>query len=402
MNTSIAGIQIAEIGPADKPQSTRKDEFLMYLNEYQLAAAQTDQNQRRGWEGLAFPLLGLFGEVGTLLSALKKKQRDQESYAGYSETVTEEFGDVLWYLSNVASRASVTFDDLGQLIRFNCRDQHAAKRNRSEPLDSPEFERAIIALGGKTGLLLDEFSEGRIANNRDLAGHLAEIFHAVIEAARAADVDLQQAARNNLCKINSRWPTRREYTPLFDQNFGAGEQLPRKIEMHIVETQVAGKTCVIQLCNGIEIGSRLTDNKVIEDDYRFHDVFHLAYAAILGWSPCLRALFRVKRKSKPAVDETQDGARAILIEEGVSTLVFHHALRLNYFTSVKSLDYPLLKAVRDFVSGYEVDQCPLWQWEQAILDGFEVFRELRSHRRGIVVADLFERSITFKAHPDDN
>lgn len=401
MNTSIAGMQIAEIGTADETQSTRRDELLIYLNEYQLAAVQTDQNQRRGWEGLAFPLLGLFGEVGTLLSALKKKQRDQESYGGYSEAVIEELGDVLWYLSNVASRASLTFNDLVQSISFDCRNKYSVKRNRSEPLDSAEFERAIIALGGKTGLLLDEFSEGRIANNRDLAGHLAEIFDTLMEAARAADVDLQQAARNNICKINSRWPTRREYTPLFDQSFDDGEQLPRKIEMHIVETQVAGKTYVIQLCNGIEIGSRLTDNKIVEDDYRFHDVFHLAYAAILGWSPCLRALFRVKRKSKPEVDETQDGARAILIEEGVSTLVFHHALRLNYFASLKSLDYPLLKAVRDFVSGFEVDQCPLWQWEQAILNGFEVFRKLRNHRRGIVVADLFERSITFKAHPND-
>ena len=109
----------------------------------------------------------------------------------------------------------------------------------------------------------------------------------------------------------------------------------------------------------------------------------------------------MKRKSRPEVDETQDGARAILIEEGLSTLVFHHALRLNYFASIKSLDYSLLKAVQDFVTGYEVDQCPLWQWEQAILKGFEVFRKLRTHRRGVVTADLVERSITFKAHPDD-
>jgi hypothetical protein len=115
----------------------------------------------------------------------------------------------------------------------------------------------------------------------------------------------------------------------------------------------------------------------------------------LGWSPCLRGLLRVKRKSKPEVDEAQDGARAILIEEGLSTLVFHHALRLNYFASLKSLDYSLLKAVHDFVAGYEVDQCPLWQWEQAILDGFSVFRKLQAHRRGVVIADLNQRSITF-------
>lgn len=59
--------------------------------------------------------------------------------------------------------------------------------------------------------------------------------------------------------------------------------------------------------------------------YRFHDVFHLAYAAVLGWSPVLRALLKCKRKSHPWLDENQDGARAILIEEGISTFVFNHA-----------------------------------------------------------------------------
>jgi NTP pyrophosphatase (non-canonical NTP hydrolase) len=371
------------------------------LDRYQRSAMQTDQNQRHGWDGLAFPLLGLFGEVGTLLSALKKKQRDQDSYIAYSETVIEEFGDVLWYLSNVAWRASLTFHDLARSISFNSRNQHPVERNQSEALASPEFERAVIALGGKAGLLLNDFSAGKIANNSHLSGYLAEIFHALVDAAMVADVDLEQAARDNIGKINSRWPTNREYTPLFDAAFNEREQLPRKIEMHIVETQVGGKTCVIQLCNGVEIGSRLTDNKIVEDDYRFHDVFHLAYAAKLGWSPCLRALLKVKRKSRPEVDETQDGARAILIEEGVSTIVFQHALRLNYFAWVKSLDYSLLKTVREFVSGYEVDQCPLWQWEQAILDGFEVFRNLRTHRRGIVTADLIERSIAFTSLPND-
>ena len=368
----------------------------IFLDEYQEAAARTDQNPRGGLQGLAFPLLGLFGEVGTLLSALKKKQRDRESYIGYSEAVLEEFGDVLWYLSNVASRASLSLGGLARQAVEDWPNSNGYERDRAGSDRSPEFEAAVIALAGKAGLLLNEFSAGKIENNRDLlSAHLAKIFFALIQAAVVADVDLRHAAQNNIDKINSRWPRTRQYAPLFDETLGEREQLPRKIEMHIVETKVAGKTCVIQLCNGVEIGSRLTDNKVAEDDYRFHDVFHLANAAVLGWSPCLRALLRVKRKSKPEVDEAQDGARAILIEEGVSTLIFHHALRLNYFASLKSLDYSLLKQVRDFVSGYEVDQCPLWQWEQAILKGFEVFRKLRTHRRGVVTADLNERSITF-------
>ena len=365
-----------------------------FLDDYQLRAKQTDQNSCAGVEGLAFPLLGLFGEVGSLLAALKKRQRDKDAYVSYSKEVIEEFGDVLWYLSNVTGRTGVTFTELAGRANINP-VQTNGSLNKTDA-----FEAAVINLGGKAGLVLDHFSTGMFAENSDrLLSSLAEVFSALIYAATQADVNLIEVAEKNLQKIDSRWPTTRRYAPLFDQEFAACERLPRKIEMHIVEAKVGDRTCVIQFCNGVEVGSRLTDNKLSEDDYRFHDVFHLAYAAILGWSPCLRALLKVKRKSRPTIDEAEDGARAILIEEGVSTMIFHHALRLNFFATVKSLDYSLLKTIHEFVSGYEVDQVPLWQWEQAILGGFDVFRKLRVHRRGVVIADLLERSIAF--HPND-
>lgn len=148
--------------------------------------------------------------------------------------------------------------------------------------------------------------------------------------------------------------------------------------------------------NGVNMGSPLTDNRHEADDYRYHDVFHLAFAGILGWSPTLRALLRIKRKSKPAVDENEDGARANIIEEGISTWTFNHGLRHGEFRHVKSLDYGLLKAVHELVTGYEVASRPLWQWERAILEGFRVFRELREHRSGIVTIDLNARTIAFE------
>ena len=383
------------------------------LNEYQAIARRTDQNKQSGLDGLAFPLLGLFGEVGTLLSALKKKQRDQESFVGYTDAINEEFGDVLWYFSNIASRASLNLSVLAQRVFRDLEDwdevqsEHfgtfkdiQTKKNTAGSPDSPAFESALIALAGKVGLLLNDFHLNRIATNRDvLSAHLVEIFRALVEAANIADIDLSKAAMDNVLKIHSRWPEKKEYPPLFDEKFDVLEQLPRRIEMHIFEKQRGNRTYVIQQCNGINIGSALTDNRMTNDDYRFHDAFHLAYAAILGWSPTMRALFKLKRKSNPQIDEAQDGARAIFIEEGLSTLIFHRALSLNHFDSLHSLDYSLLKLVSEFVSGYEVEQCPLWQWEKAILDGFDVFRKLSHHRGGIVIADLQARSITFEKLP---
>src|SRR5207249_6914238 len=58
---------------------------------------------------------GLFGEAGSLLSELKKKQRDRDSYVGYSSSVVEEFGDTLWYFSNIASRAGRSEEHTSEL-----------------------------------------------------------------------------------------------------------------------------------------------------------------------------------------------------------------------------------------------------------------------------------------------
>ena len=149
------------------------------------------------------------------------------------------------------------------------------------------------------------------------------------------------------------------------------------------------------------MGDRLTDNIMRPDDYRFHDVFHYAYAAVLGWSPVLRALFRLKRKSRADVDEGQDGARAALIEEGVATWIFGQAKQLALFEDISTGDLPLnlLKGVRSFVAGYEAETCPLWLWEEAILQGYAAFRQLKEQRRGLLRLDVGQRRLSVEALP---
>lgn len=382
------------------------------MNEFQRHTLATDQNASQGMDGLRFPLLGLFGEVGSLLSALKKKQRDRASYIGYEDSIIEELGDVLWYFSNIAARANLDLSVLAQKMSRDLSDWDETQPHEfgtfgdiqprcstGTPYSSSVFEQRLIELAGKTGRLMDDVGANRIEHNRDaLAGHLVEIFRALVSAADEANIDLDEAARRNVSKTFSRWPSpeQRVPPPLFDEQDDLEERLPRHIEMDIAERGREGKKYVRLQCNGVNIGDRLTDNRAEEDDYRFHDVFHLAYAAILGWSPVTRALFRVKRKSNSNLDETQDGARATLVEEGISTWIFSHARQLNYFESISSLDYPLLKTIQAQVKGYEVEACPLWLWEKAILDGYTVFRCLRKLRKGIVIADLTERSILFK------
>jgi NTP pyrophosphatase (non-canonical NTP hydrolase) len=380
------------------------------LDEYQQFTTRTDRNDRHGSDGLGFVLLGLFGEVGSLLSALKKKQRDKDAFIAYHDTVIEELGDTLWYFANAALRADLSLSTIAQHApaTLNSWDYHGRagatsfvdlqKSNTpfAGPIATDAVQQRLIALAGKVGHLLEDWSSGRILANRDaLSADLVEIFRCLLIAADDAEVSLDEAAGRNVIKTLGRWPDNPDWGPLFDDGFPPEEQLPRRMTVIFTEHTVGGKQFVVQRLNGVNLGSRLTDNRSEPDDYRFHDVFHLAFAAILGWSPTLRSLLQLKRKSRPEIDETEDGARASIIEEGISTWIFNHGVRNALFRNVTTLDYGLLKAVHELVRGYEVEARPLWQWELAILEGFRVFRELKHHRGGAVTVDLDKRTIEF-------
>ena len=109
-----------------------------------------------------------------------------------------------------------------------------------------------------------------------------------------------------------------------------------------------------------------------------------------------RGLIKQKRKSDHKIDEGEDGGRAIVVEEGLTAWIFSRAKQLNYFESMDSISFDLLKTVQQFVQGYEVQECPLKLWERAILDGYSVFRDVRKNNGGIVVGSRKSRTILYK------
>lgn len=377
------------------------------IAQYHAQARQTDK-LRDTDSSLALPLLGLFGEVGSLLSEVKKKHRDPVAYQGYQESVREEFGDVLWYLAALGDRAGFGLEELAANLDRTPIDWQSDvvgdiafsfiedSLGDVAPAPSPAFKSTLLALAGEVGHLTTDYSAGRLdANRSTLKGRLIAVLRALRSAAHEAGITLEQAARANLEKIFDRWPSDQTPPPLFDSVFPANEQLPRRLVVDFAELQEGDRTVVRLSVEGEPLGDPLTDNRQEDDDYRFHDVFHLSYAAYLGWSPNLRRLLRCKRKSDAQVDEVEDGARAAIIEEGIATWIFNHAQALAYFESLDALDYGLLKSARRFVSGYEAERCPLWLWEEAILNGYKIFRELRRYRGGRVTVDLTTRTLAF-------
>jgi NTP pyrophosphatase (non-canonical NTP hydrolase) len=318
---------------------------------------------------------GLYGEAGSILSELKKSQREGPAYPHYRQRLTEEFGDTLWYFVRLVAKCDPELLD-------------ALPRAVPGTASADKSIASSLRFGAAVGDLLRNVQQGPISALRT---SLQSFWAELLALATEASVELESAAAGNVAKVQSRWPPTRDFAGLFDESSPTEEQLPRTLTVEFHERQRGSRIEVLLRYQGITIGDRLTDNIADPDGYRYHDVFHMAYAVFLGWSPVTRALLRCKRKSQPAIDENEDGARAGILEEAVSAVVFGRAKNMRYFEIATELDYDLLKTIQDIVRGYEVAQIPLWQWERAILEGFRVFRLLRANQGGSVSWSLPER-----------
>lgn len=354
-----------------------------WLHEFAAQAEKTDRFANKP-DHAALLAAGLIGEAGSVVAELKKARREREAYPVYRERIIEEVGDFLWY-----------FVRLSAVVAPGLLDDLQGPEECVPPAAHGPQLTAHLEFGASVGEVLAAISS---STHSDIGARLRRSWALLTVISNNANICLRDVAECNTAKTRSRWPDEKRYAPLFDDGFAAEEQIPRRLQIEFLERPRGAQRAVILRCNDINFGDRLTDNIEDPDGYRFHDIFHFAYAVHLGWSPVVRALMRTKRKSDPKIDEAQDGARAGIIEEAVSAIVFSRAKQLQFFEGLNHVDLNLLKTVREFVEGFEVAAVPLWQWEAAILDGYRVFRALCAGPGGCVTLNLVERRLTYAPH----
>ncbi|RZK44823.1 MAG: hypothetical protein EOO61_02405 [Hymenobacter sp.] len=184
-------------------------------------------------------------------------------------------------------------------------------------------------------------------------------------------------------------------TCFYDSNYPVYEQMPRIFYVDFKENCASNKHSVAVSIDGKQIGDVLTDNAHREDGYRYHDVFHLSYLAVLGWSACMRKILGKKRKSCAAMDEVEDGARATSVEEGVTSVIFNYAEQHNFFEGYNAIDPVFLQFVKLAFSKLEVQNKSCEEWQQAILTGYNVFRQLKANAGGRVEVNLHEQRLCY-------
>lgn len=251
----------------------------------------------------------------------------------------------------------------------------------------------IHALAGEVGTLSSEYKK-RLRDgtahqqfNDRIAEELGDILWYASALAAETGFDLDAIAARNLAKVEDRWGGAYAGPVQLDAGAPPHQQLPRRFTATFRED---GRYVEVFDSDGTRLGNRLSDNSRDEDHYRYHDAFHLAHSAVLGWSPVVRAMLGRKRKDDPdpLVDEAEDGARAIFTEEGLTAIVFKWAGQNAFFEGVQHIDSEILRSVQTFVTGFEVSVRSMAEWESAILQGYEVWRSLVARGGGTVVCDL--------------
>ena len=361
----------------------------MTLDEYQKRAFATARVNWSNREAQAIPLLGIVGELGSVSSEMKKAVRDGKAYTDGPAHLCEEFGDLLWYVAAVASRQGIC---LGALAKKGA--------TNSDAKPAP-FAHIFVLMSAVTALVEAVQSHDQNpspSRRRKLSSRLSTCLAALILAIRREKLTLSSVMAENLRKGESKFgdsPVDAP-APCFDRGYPTYERLPREMQIQVLERDRGkDRVEVILRSRDMNIGDRLTDNATRDDGYRYHDVFHFAYAAVLGWSPVIRNLLRCKRKSKPEVDESQDGARAGIVEEAIAHTVFQYAEGHSLLRNLKHIDHGITQLICRMVRGLEVQDLAMHEWERAIFVGFEAFQALKQHRGGWLMLNAETRSLTY-------
>lgn len=317
----------------------------MDLGEFQRAAAETSQLRLGGPQAAIAPMLGLASETGSILNVYKKYLRDGIDLVANREFLREELGDLLWYVAAVAAACGLDLEDVAAANLRRTRDRYRSHCGAPAPASLPILDADYPPVERFPRRLVVEFRQHPLPSGR-----------------AAASMTLIAAEPNAF----SDGPV------TLDGGRHAGFQV------------------------GGQFGDHLTDNSRRSDAYRFHDAIHLGFMAVLGWSPTMRALLRLKRKSNPVTDEVEDGARAIFAEEGLAAALSRLARRRAGFLSETSVDGEVLDVVKAVVTDLEVEPLPGWLWRSAISQGFRALRQLGEHGGGYLVADLDARTLGYQ------
>ena len=287
------------------------------------------------------PILGLASETGAVLEVYKRLLRDNSSEEQAREVLKQELGDVLWFCASIATANNLSLDEIAEYNLTRARNRYGDLK----PSELPNFDANSIPEQRFPRRLVVKFTEVGGQNGRKQAQ-----LHLV-------------AAEPNAFPKGSR-------------------------------TAINGKRIGYDV--GQVLGDPLTDHQRNADAYRFHDAIHLGFMAVLGWSPVMRYMLRIKRKADADAEEGDDSARQVFAEEGLAAVLAQLAKKRLGFLHERSVNETVLDIVHAITMDVEARACPDRLWAAAITQGFQVLHQLSQNGGGYVIANLDTRTLEYR------
>ena len=261
--------------------------------------------------------------------------------------------------------------------------------------DIDVYSLGLIGEAGSVASSIKKMKRDGVASSVlaiEIAAELGDVLWYVAELSTRAGLKLSEIATQNLLKTKFLFTD--DNSP-FDAAFPDDQKIPDVMEF---EFRAVGEKVMIML-DGKQIGDQIDDNAWDDDFYRFHDIFHMAYAAHLGWSPVIRKLLGRKRKHDGDFDRIEDGARAVFLEEGISIAVFNQNVDTggaSLFADQNHIPFSVLEMVKLMTSKQEVKRRSVDAWRRAIADGFYVFDQLKKNSGGFVICNRKEGRLQYR------
>ncbi|GGO92904.1 hypothetical protein GCM10011584_30390 [Nocardioides phosphati] len=432
----------------------------MEIAAYQQVVADAQADDDTAHE--LVPLLGTGAHVGAILDAQQRFLRNTLSAAGRTRAIERAVGRLVRWCTVVANGLGLDFDEVaranlrkvdqrhrslghggitaempveGRSLTFSYYARLAAETDQdigagSDPL---ELSVPLLGLAGEVGSLFVEQKkryrgDSKISNwQAFVAEELGDLLWYSSAVCRHLGADIDTVMKGDADRLQGVEPVNRaqRHKP-FDATFPQEERFPRQLQLRFVEDRSSGEPKVtmtlidavpnafpdgaIPLATGDmpkmkgytvgqQLGDQVDNNSHRDDAYRYHDAIHLGFLAVLQWSPNLRNLLRIKRKSVPTIDDNEDGARAVFAEEGLAAILAKQAFVNDDYLEVRKVPEELLELIASVTDDLEVSILSVWLWAEAICQGFQVLRLLALNRGGFVLADLDAGQLRYSKTP---
>ncbi len=272
--------------------------------------------------------------------------------------------------------------------------------------DQENFFLGYLGLAGEAGsvltLLKKQIRDGNGFGSFQirLEEELGDVLWYIASIASHYKLNLEDIAKKNLSKTQDRFEVKDLHKIVrFDEHYL--EQFPETFIVNFIEESGANDFLEVKMIwekeNGekIELGDPLTDNSRTPNDYRYHDVFHLGHIAFLGWSPVIRHLMKLKRKSDPLTLDSEDRGRPQVAEEAITLIIYNYAKANGMLKESERIDTEVLNMIKQLVVDLEVANVSSFQWEKTILESYRVFHKVVQNKGGKVLVSPKDRKLEY-------